>query len=1092
MSIIPLVGLFAAVFLIGCVGTSYASDNLADHVVINEIDTNPPGDDSKSVLEWVELYNPTDKPVSIGGWKIASTTVTKKTLVLPPGETIKPGQFLIFSYRSLWFTDVSEKVQLRNNMGEIVDETQVITDQKNDYQSWQRKYDGIVSDSNVWIFKTSSPGSSNGKLPGSGAESTELGVFIKSDKTNYIFDEVAIISGNVTKRVYQEKPSFIQQQLRIDVTGSGKFFRTITIYPDLDLKFKTQIKLDKVLGATAGTYRIDATYGQATFSNIFSVGDLVTTSKEKLISELSISTDKSAYLPGQTVKISASSNNVIYGQGLTYKVYNPNGMQIFSGKLFPNKSGEFNGSVFMSPSSPVYGTLDIVADYGKQQAKTSFELVRDEKNTKEITLVTDKQAYGLGESIIISGRSNKHVAALDLEVIQTGTGSVGDTTNNIFKIKDQVRLEGDSTFKYELKIPSEKSNLGDYRVTISKEFGKAITDFVIVENPETYVATPKYFIKSDKERYVPGNTVLVNGHVDIRERSSFETAPILISVMDDKGQQIKILLVGSKQLVQDKLVTKTSTYSFSATPDSVGNFKLDFKINSASFTPGVYTIQGTYNKNIFETTFVVDNGIDIKNRDVLVKLDKEVYGLGETVTLDGTLVSGQPSVKIVLTKPDGKKTDSGTNIDNSKFTWSWTLPTKDFDSADAIDSRQARPTVFGTYKVSVVTPSQTVDLFFKLSKNPLEETLAQKPVTVKSNKTQYGAGEKLIVSGVVVKRQDTVSSTYGGIQERVNVQIKTMSNNVIFESNLDYDKGGKFQTTYDLPLTLFKNGKYKIVATYQKMRSETTFEIKNNIPLGMTGKTTLNIETDRQAYLPGETVHITGSTNKILSLAKLDLLVEHKKDTKIDCGTFYCGLGNNKVDISRSYENGIYSYDYQIPKNSALGTYEVIVDTEFGTFTTSFDVVNQLPKKVTGDFKISEKHNRITESSIDVVFAEQTKDAILVAPNTLQGSMIVSRGSEKITNIMIHTDDGTCIIGQSKGCLISGSTKTDDSLYKTVTIDGLPYKVAYSGPNLILEKFSIFPEEDDDIIPDSTWHIKMQNHVSSAKLYYEIIYKQIQ
>ena len=134
------------------------------------------------------------------------------------------------------------------------------------------------------------------------------------------------------------------------------------------------------------------------------------------------------------------------------------------------------GSVFMSPSSPVYGTLNIVADYGKQQAKTSFELVRDEKNTKEITLVTDKQAYGLGESIIISGRSNKHVAALDLEVIQTGTGSVGDTTNNIFKIKDQVRLEGDSTFKYELKIPSEKSNLGDYRVTISKEFGKAITD----------------------------------------------------------------------------------------------------------------------------------------------------------------------------------------------------------------------------------------------------------------------------------------------------------------------------------------------------------------------------------------------------------------------------------------------------------------------------------------------------------------------------------------------------------------------------------------------------------------------------------------
>ena len=94
--------------------------------------------------------------------------------------------------------------------------------------------------------------------------------------------------------------------------------------------------------------------------------------------------------------------------------------------------------------------------------------------------------------------------------------------------------------------------------------------------------------------------------------------------------------------------------------------------------------------------------------------------------------------------------------------------------------------------------------------------------------------------------------------------------------------------------------------------------------------------------------------------------------------------------------------------------------------------------------------------------------------------------------ILIQTDDGTCIIGQSKDCLVSDSTRTDDSEYKTVTIDGLPYKVVYSGPNLILEKFSISPEESDDIIPDSTWHIEMTNRVPSAKLYYEIIYKQIQ
>ena len=40
-----------------------------DNVVINEVDINPPGDDFTSISEWVELYNPTDSDVDIGGWQ---------------------------------------------------------------------------------------------------------------------------------------------------------------------------------------------------------------------------------------------------------------------------------------------------------------------------------------------------------------------------------------------------------------------------------------------------------------------------------------------------------------------------------------------------------------------------------------------------------------------------------------------------------------------------------------------------------------------------------------------------------------------------------------------------------------------------------------------------------------------------------------------------------------------------------------------------------------------------------------------------------------------------------------------------------------
>lgn len=1091
MRTLPLAGVFAVLLFFGILGTSYGAEDLADHVVINEVDTNPPGDDSKTVSEWVELYNPTGNDVDIGGWKIASTTITKKTLTLPVGTTIKAGQFLVYSYQSLWFTDVSEKVQLKDKAGNVVDETQVITDQKNDFQSWQRKYDGVVSESNVWVFKASSPGSSNGKLPGAGAASTQLAVFVKSDKKNYIFDETAIISGNVSKRVYQEKPFFSQQQLVISVDGPGKYQRTVTIYPDLNLEYKTQIKLDKVLGTVAGTYRVDVKYGDASDTTIFSVGDKVVAETEEEESELTISTDKSVYLPGQTVKISASTNKIIPGEGLKYVVYDAKGIQIFSGRLFPNQSGEFSGSVYMSPTKPVYGTLDIVADYGKQHAQVSFDLAKDEKDTQKIVLVTDKNAYAPGEPIIISGRSNKYVPALDLEVIQTGTGSIGNTANNIFKIKDQVKLAGDSSFSYELKVPAGKINLGDYRVTVSKEFGKATTEFKIVENPEEYVSTPKFYVKTDKDRYIAGDQVKVTGHVVLKERSSFEAAPVLVSVVDDKGKQIQIALVGSKQLVQDKVVTRTSTYSFTSIPDSAGNFNLEFKINPTSFTPGVYTIRASYDKRIFDTTFAVTSDIDVKNKNIVAKLDKQVYGLGETVNLEGTLVSGQSAVKIILTRPDGRSIDSGVKLDNSRFTWSWTAPTKEYSLADIRDPRQTRPSVFGVYKISVIATSERIDLFFKLSENPAQDTLEVKPLEVKTEKPIYHAGEKLVVIGAAIKREGAVANV-GVVSDRVNVEVRTLSNKVLYTSNLDFDEGGGFKTTYELPLTVFKDGKYKVVATYQKLRADTTFEIKNDIPLGTTGKTVLTVMTDKKEYLPGDTVHITGSTNKVLFLSTLDLVVNHKKDDGIDCGRFYCGLGGKQVDISRSYSNGFYSYDYKIPANSALGTYEVIADTDFGTFRTTFEVVESLAKKISGDKKISEKFNRITDSIVEVGLFEQTKDDILVAPNTVRGSLVVPRGSEKTTNISITADDGTCIIGQAQDCLISGQTNDKTSSYKLVTVAGLPYKVTYSGPEQILEKFSISPELDEDIIPDSTWIIQVENHVPSAKLYYEIIYRQVQ
>ena len=150
--------------LIPTFAQEYSDNRPTFNVVINEVDINPPGDDSAEISEWIELYNPTDYTIDISGWEIASTTVLKKTLTLSNNTTIQPKEFLTFSYQRVWCTDSNELIELRDENGIIIDKTPLLSDLYNDFKSWQRISDGLDNDSTAdWKFVTSTAGSSNGK-----------------------------------------------------------------------------------------------------------------------------------------------------------------------------------------------------------------------------------------------------------------------------------------------------------------------------------------------------------------------------------------------------------------------------------------------------------------------------------------------------------------------------------------------------------------------------------------------------------------------------------------------------------------------------------------------------------------------------------------------------------------------------------------------------------------------------------------------------------------------------------------------------------------------------------------------------------------
>ncbi|MBS1268068.1 MAG: hypothetical protein MAG458_00786 [Nitrosopumilus sp.] len=255
---------------------------------------------------------------------------------------------------------------------------------------------------------------------------SSVSVTVSADKTSYLFDEVAVIQGSVSEEVFIMKPTFIPEKILITISGNS-FEKAITLYPDSNLRFKITQNLQQVLGITGGEYTVTVQYGDTVSQTSFTVGNEIIIDDEIETRILSVNTDKLQYLPGANVYITAEANFVIpYSEiysptqkpGLYFQINDPNDKTLFSGNLFP-VDGKFSTDIFISTLNPVYGTYQITGEYSDQITIATFEVVEDIKEDKIISLWTDKEVYGLGETVNISGRLNQlWIPSIDLEIQQ--------------------------------------------------------------------------------------------------------------------------------------------------------------------------------------------------------------------------------------------------------------------------------------------------------------------------------------------------------------------------------------------------------------------------------------------------------------------------------------------------------------------------------------------------------------------------------------------------------------------------------------------------------------------------------------------------
>ena len=383
-----LILLLSIVLMAGMLSPVYAQ-TISNDVVINEVDTNPNGDDSAGPSEWVELYNPTDSDVDLSGWQIASTTVLKKTFTISDGTIISPGELLTFTYQKLWFTDSNESVELRNIDGVVIDKTPSVTDLQNNFLSWQRTYDGYSG----WEFALATSGSSNGKFAEIN-ESAPIVVTVSSDESSYLFDDTAIISGTVSKKMYIEKPYFQTEPILINISGPN-YSQSVSLYPDTNLNYETTLNLVQVLGVNEGVYHVSVVYSGVSADTSFSVGNEIILQQDQTDTAFSIQTEESEYFSGELISLTGLTTEVIPFESLQFTVTDPNGKQIASGNLFTT-DGEFNTTISIPSISLIYGTYSITAQYFEQTASTTFSIV--EEIVDEIAPVSDSLSFTVNES----------------------------------------------------------------------------------------------------------------------------------------------------------------------------------------------------------------------------------------------------------------------------------------------------------------------------------------------------------------------------------------------------------------------------------------------------------------------------------------------------------------------------------------------------------------------------------------------------------------------------------------------------------------------------------------------------------------------
>ena len=1155
-----LFGLMAILLLGGTITPAISQSSFDSQIVINEVETNSAGSDKS---EFVELYNPTTEEIDIGGWSLVPSATWKTyeipigTIIEP--KSFVAFTHVNFWFKD--FGEIIILRDSTGNLIDETPLIKDLEDNGNSWQRSTDGLDtNSISD---WELKRMSPKSSNGiiietqesifsfnadidKLDyGFGDQAIISGSISEQLFTKFSSPEIIKISIK-GPNYFKNLAFFPDRDLNFSTTlnlqkvlgfNEGDYDVTITYGEYVE---NLVFAINSISSQTSSELETE-TLEIFTDKESYIPGETVLLSAETNSSITYaglnyIVTDPNGKLSFEGTIFPNSEFSIVHQAG--------------GGQIFP-----FSTQLMMSTVNTVYGVYEVEAVYKSldpvQQnsknmllASTSFNLVEDIKEDVPISLSVEKQVYSVGDIIKVTGRSNDvFVETLNLKVTQTGVLSSNPddikgqyVRPDPFTLSESIRLNGDGTFEFEFQVTENYSDgvdfsylYGDYKIEVSEYFGDASVFFNVTDDPESFVdvRTP-LGLKTEKSEYVLGTALTFTGKIlDYDPKGNQMLQSVELSFTDPDGNVLMSEDRRSKEQIGSNYEANSPNAKFTvrANPDSLGVYQMNLVLHPIQFDYGMYTATVSHpQSNITESLkFEIISAqskiipqtetlepltlklcaSDRLHVDEIIK-DFKSIGKGEIAPSMESIDCSNENFytvgqKLVVT---GKVLPKNpTSLDQSSTKTSGQTQQGHSYSTNYAES------IMNYVEVSIPYPkSMTVSGHSSVKTTPNEDENFTGGGGSGEGGSYYRDEDGNVIrndvceassAGACVGTKRSDRSGEGSYDGKI-----ILSNQKLLLTNMNFkaypDEEGNFVGVFELRPGVFNDGVYLVRANYFGHNVEQLVTIEDNsLKGGLKPNAIIKLEKDE--FLPGETVKISGKIQNIYYFDNVPVSVKHSDESNMNCMSMDCGMGNDarKLRVTEGVNGAEFFWNYKLPKDTALGLYTITADTHFGEFKKQFFVVDEsevigtpVPETMpTVSKKIIEKFNRIADDKIPIILTEKSSDDSILAPRVIQGSLFTSaRGEESDVNLRITTSSGQCVIGQSSDCLVTESTRKPGAIYSIVTIDDVNYKIRYSGDDVRLEKFSIVPENSTSKIDIDNWNVEILKDEQPSRFYYKVSY----